>query len=465
MTSELDRLRLIAGIEIKSSAIQNRDYSNKKKSPLKEDVRESSILSFWVVVDPVPGEDQDIHDICWESTPQEFTRMVMLTSTQTEDYFVKWYNHIEFYGKKKDAHGDAVKRLEKKGITPPEEEHGEEEPVEREYDNNVRTRGPAHRFESAHTHINEDEAAACPMCTTISSNPLPSNTSSTEVSTVPTTAPTPPVSPGGFSTGQVVMHNGAEHSVVLPTFGDKVGIIPVAASDPDSIKLVAPSELSDKTSGTTQDVNDQQTTTSDVKSEPTNFVLSIDNGFNANAGKSAHAAGMESAKEKGTLLSPSKQDAKELPKEVKKGKTEIHPQDETTAKAKKKFVPFKKALKEESETTVTIPNDIKSSLKKKIKELKDESDKLQKLSQPSSEDQFTANFHADVARAFETLLDCLEQGTFEGMQSAQVHVTSWMGPIVQQLPADVYKYVVYGGAPRKLRDLYTELKAKKEEGK
>lgn len=106
---------------------------------------------------------------------------------------------------------------------------------------------------------------------------------------------------------------------------------------------------------------------------------------------------------------------------------------------------------------VKIPSDVISELKASIKEFKDCAE------QSNTRDDAKASFCMTVADAFSQLLDNIELGTVEGIKQAQIHMTSYMNPIVAHLPVSVQKFIYMGGRKPTLKDLFDTKRQQQKE--
>jgi len=104
---------------------------------------------------------------------------------------------------------------------------------------------------------------------------------------------------------------------------------------------------------------------------------------------------------------------------------------------------------------VKVPSNVKTSLKKEIKELRVAAKSIEKT------DEMRAEFYNNSANAMEAILNHLNTGTLEGMKLAQIFMTKLMSPIVQRIPDAAYDFVSTGGEPKTLKDLFKEVKVKK----
>lgn len=109
----------------------------------------------------------------------------------------------------------------------------------------------------------------------------------------------------------------------------------------------------------------------------------------------------------------------------------------------------------EEQPKFKVPSKITNRLKKEIKELRDEAERIK------TRDSMRAEFYDDCADAMEVIHGFLEQGTRDGIKLAQVHMTKLMSPIVQRIPDDVYDYISGGGEPVTLKKLFQKVKEKK----
>lgn len=106
------------------------------------------------------------------------------------------------------------------------------------------------------------------------------------------------------------------------------------------------------------------------------------------------------------------------------------------------------------EATVTVPASVMSSLKKKIKDAKDEAEKYK------GRDDAVEGFNLTLADALETLLKHLEKGTVHCLKMAQVDMTKLMSPLLHEIPNDVLEFITHGGEPKSLKDRFMKLKNK-----
>jgi hypothetical protein len=106
------------------------------------------------------------------------------------------------------------------------------------------------------------------------------------------------------------------------------------------------------------------------------------------------------------------------------------------------------------EETVKVPKDIKKSLKEEITSLRTDAGKIR------YRDEYRADFYENTAEAFETLLHHLEEGTVHSLLLAQIDMNRVMSPMTERLPRDVYLYIVRGGKPASLGELFREVKVK-----
>lgn len=107
-----------------------------------------------------------------------------------------------------------------------------------------------------------------------------------------------------------------------------------------------------------------------------------------------------------------------------------------------------------NEDKIKIPANVMSELKATIADF----DKQAEFSKTS--DEARSSFCMTAADAMKTIQADLEKGTVEGVKMAQVHLSSYMSPIVNHVPACVIKFIASGGAKPSLKDLFN---AKREE--
>ena len=101
---------------------------------------------------------------------------------------------------------------------------------------------------------------------------------------------------------------------------------------------------------------------------------------------------------------------------------------------------------------VAVPASIKSSLSTVIAKFKKTADAEDGRNGVSASQDLT------VADALQQLLDDLSAGTLEGMKQAQIHMTSYMTPILQHIPADVTKFIAKGGKQESLSSMFASIK-------
>lgn len=97
--------------------------------------------------------------------------------------------------------------------------------------------------------------------------------------------------------------------------------------------------------------------------------------------------------------------------------------------------------------TIKVPAKIRSSLKKAAGEFEAEA-KRQGSGATAEENR---QFYSDAAQAFTDLHDMLD-GSFEGMQKAQIFASTLMGPMLHKLPKEVWQFISNGGQSRGLKD-------------
>jgi len=111
-----------------------------------------------------------------------------------------------------------------------------------------------------------------------------------------------------------------------------------------------------------------------------------------------------------------------------------------------------------NEAKIPVPSQYKTSLKEEINRLKTEAERV------AVRDPLGAEFYANTAVAFEGLLIHLEEGTRRSLMLAQIDLNRVMSPMVTRLPNDVYMFIVRGGKPAALTELFKEVKVKREKG-
>lgn len=107
---------------------------------------------------------------------------------------------------------------------------------------------------------------------------------------------------------------------------------------------------------------------------------------------------------------------------------------------------------------VKVPTDIKKALRDEIAALREDSGKVR------YRDEDRADFYENTAEVFEMLLHHLEEGTRHSLLLAQIDMNRVMSPMVNRLPRNVYMYIVRGGKPASLNELFYEVKVKADKG-
>jgi hypothetical protein len=103
------------------------------------------------------------------------------------------------------------------------------------------------------------------------------------------------------------------------------------------------------------------------------------------------------------------------------------------------------------EGKMTIPADIKNQLRASIEQSRKEAKRY------DTSNENAANFHTNLARAFEDLLDKLDTGTIYDFKQAQIFAQTFMGPMLASLPTDVWKFLANGGKARSLKSYMQEV--------
>jgi hypothetical protein len=105
---------------------------------------------------------------------------------------------------------------------------------------------------------------------------------------------------------------------------------------------------------------------------------------------------------------------------------------------------------------VSVPNKYKTALRREIGHLRKESDKVR------FRDPFGSEFYENTANAFENILGHLEEGTRRSLLLAQIDMNRIMTPMQQRIPNEVYLYIIRGGKPSSLNELFKEVKVKRK---
>lgn len=103
-----------------------------------------------------------------------------------------------------------------------------------------------------------------------------------------------------------------------------------------------------------------------------------------------------------------------------------------------------------NEEKIKVPASVMTSLKTTLTKFNNCSDYTK------THDDVRSSFCLTVAAATQTLIDDLEAGDVEGLKMAQVHLTSFMSPIVSQFSPTVIKFIQSGGAKTSLKTLYDD---------
>lgn len=106
------------------------------------------------------------------------------------------------------------------------------------------------------------------------------------------------------------------------------------------------------------------------------------------------------------------------------------------------------AVAHEHDEKVKVPAEVMSQLKAVVADFK-----------KAAEDNNMVNdvkgsFALTAASALQRLVDDLELGTVAGVKQAQYHMSSYMSPIVNHIPADVVNFIGRGGRKSSLKDLF-----------
>lgn len=107
---------------------------------------------------------------------------------------------------------------------------------------------------------------------------------------------------------------------------------------------------------------------------------------------------------------------------------------------------------------VPVPGNIKTALQTEINQLREEADKVH------VRDPYGSDFYRNTADAFDNLLGHLKEGTRRSIQLAQIDLNRVMSPMIERIPSEVYMFIVRGGKPAALTELFKEVKVKREKG-
>jgi len=106
------------------------------------------------------------------------------------------------------------------------------------------------------------------------------------------------------------------------------------------------------------------------------------------------------------------------------------------------------AMKPQDEQEVKVPKEIMDAIRAKMVECKN---KLEKT-QPYAIDE--RSFYMTLCQVFEDLCNFLESGTVYDTKRAQIFMTTLMGPLLNEIPAEVVRYLATFGNPATLNDYY-----------
>lgn len=112
----------------------------------------------------------------------------------------------------------------------------------------------------------------------------------------------------------------------------------------------------------------------------------------------------------------------------------------------------------DAKTTVADANDVTIKVPSTVLAgIKEVQDKFKNCSDPATtHDDAQSSFCLTMQAAAQTLLDCLNTKTVEGLKMAQVKLSSFMSPISSQFPPVVLKFINSGGQTASLKDMYDE---------
>lgn len=106
----------------------------------------------------------------------------------------------------------------------------------------------------------------------------------------------------------------------------------------------------------------------------------------------------------------------------------------------------------DEEVKINVPTKLKSSLRSKAKEMFDMEEQYRTV------DPQSASFMLTAGHALEDLLNHLEDDTDEGIKKAQIFMSSLMGPIQELIPDEVYRFIIRGGTPRTVSNIFKEIR-------
>jgi hypothetical protein len=107
------------------------------------------------------------------------------------------------------------------------------------------------------------------------------------------------------------------------------------------------------------------------------------------------------------------------------------------------------------EDSITVPSELLAQLKKVVDAFRKEAEEKDGI------DDTRGSFCLTAADALQQVYDDLSAGTSLGMKQAQIHMTSFMSPITNQIPADVITFITRGGRKSNLKDLFSGIKESK----
>ncbi|TFH08901.1 MAG: hypothetical protein E4H14_05540 [Candidatus Thorarchaeota archaeon] len=133
---------------------------------------------------------------------------------------------------------------------------------------------------------------------------------------------------------------------------------------------------------------------------------------------------------------------------MKVPKSEIIKYDDPAETADKPETDLCYATAHEHDETFNVPQEIKSRLKAVI------DDFVTAAEADECHDDVRGSFELTAASALQQILDDLDQGTVEGVKQAQIHMASYMNPITSHIPAEVAKFIMYGGRKSSLKNYF-----------
>lgn len=133
---------------------------------------------------------------------------------------------------------------------------------------------------------------------------------------------------------------------------------------------------------------------------------------------------------------------------MKQPKAELIKYDDPAETADKPETDLWYATAKEHDEVFNVPQEIKTRLKRVI------DDFMKAAEADDMDNDVRGSFELTAAGALQQLLDDLEVGTVEGVKQAQIHMASYMNPITSHIPAEVAKFIMYGGRKPTLKNYF-----------